>query len=278
MLIFLSPFCVLRLTVDFPNRMFSETARCLLFWSTHIPEAFFLLSWMIHVILNLNTLVFPGIKGLLTGQIASFFLVQHLVFLYRAPGRHWSVEAYHAPRGNTRAWALEETLFRVCEFKGLHKRCAITHICADALTACFPALCSVCFLPVFLGDYAVFTETPRRWWFDQVQLFSFQMLCVAFCCVVPTNLPQAAAEKCTHCFKACSLLLVWTRCLQLRRVRPRSSFLTNFALSLNSPWHKRCRYKPASADNATDRNASSIPNKQDAQPWGEQEPQFIQGL
>lgn len=58
-------------------------------------------------------------------------------------------------------------------------------------------------------------------------------------------------------------------------VRLRSSFLTNFALSLYSPWHKLRRYKPASADNAPDRNAPSIPNKQDAQPWGEQEPQLV---
>lgn len=82
----------------------------------------------------------------------------------------------------------------------------------------------------------------------------------------------------TGCFTARSLLLVLTRCLQVHRVGARRSFLTNFALSLHSPWHSCCRYKPASADNAADRNAPSIPNKQDAQPWGEQELQLAHRL
>lgn len=110
-------------------------------------------------------------------------------------------------------------------------------------------------------------------------LFTFQMLLRGVFVASFLQICRAGCLKNVHtCFKACSLLLVWTRRLRLCRVRPRSSFLTNFALSLNSPWHKRCRYKPASADNATDRNASGIPNKQDAQPRGEQEPQFTQRL
>lgn len=117
-----------------------------LFFIHSYTRSFFLLSWMLHVKLNLNMLVFLGGQEVVDWSDCKFFLVQHLVFLYRAPGRHWSVEAYHAPCGNTRAWALEETLFRVCELKRWHNRCAITHICANALTACFPplTLCAFC--------------------------------------------------------------------------------------------------------------------------------------
>lgn len=35
--------------------------------------------------------------------------------------RHWSVEANHAARRNTRTWALDENIFRVCEFSELCK-------------------------------------------------------------------------------------------------------------------------------------------------------------
>lgn len=96
----------------------------------------------------------------------------------------------------------------------------------------------------------------------------------------PLNLPVTASKQTkktigTFCFKARSLLFNITllvHWVKPHSVRLRSSFLTNFALSLYSPWHMLRRYKPASADNAPDRNAPSIPNKQDAQPWGEQEP------
>lgn len=125
--------------------MFSKTARCLLFYPLIYQKLFSpLLDATCEI--EFEYTGFSGHKEVVDWSDCKLFLVQHLVFLYRAPGRHWSVEAYHAPRGNTRAWALEETLFRVCEFKRLHNHCAITRICADALTACFPlwALCAFC--------------------------------------------------------------------------------------------------------------------------------------
>lgn len=205
----------------------------------------------------------------------TFSLVQYLVFLYRALGRHWSVEAYHAPRGNTGAWALEETLFRVCEFKNLHNCCAITRICAGGLTACFPPWppCASCLF------YGVIWWRFQRYRNPGATEHSLSLVdCSALSFVVfPTNPPHWLLKK-SRRFKASSLLLVLTRCLQVHRVRARRSFLTNFALSLHSPWHTCCRYKPASADNAPDRNAPSIPNKQDAQPWGEQELQLVHRL
>lgn len=103
-----------------------------------------------------------------------------------------------------------------------------------------------------------------------------------YCVVFPLNLPLATCIYSffllTFCFKASkfafqlNILVHW---VEPHNVSLRSSFLTNFALSLYCPWHKLRRYKPASADNASDRNAPSIPNKQDAQPWGEQDPQLV---
>lgn len=149
------------------------------FLISSFKRSFFLLSSVPLVKVNLKSWTgFTDHKQVGDWSDFNFSLVQLLVFLYRAPGRHWSVEAYHAPRGNTGAWSLEETLFRVCEFKKLHNCCAITRICAGGLTACFPpwALC-VCFLPVLLGDSVVFSAMQR-------------LTSVVFCCAFSTNRPH----------------------------------------------------------------------------------------
>ncbi len=111
-----------------------------------------------------------------------------------------------------------------------------------------------------------------------IELWLSLIDCNAMYCVVSSlQICQSLLFVVTFCFKAWSLLFNTTLCivhLELNctvSVRLKSSFLTNSALSLYSPWHKLHRYKPASADNASDRNAPSFSHKQDAQPWGEQE-------
>lgn len=76
------------LIVEFPNQMFNKTARCLLFLSTHIPEAFFppLLGDTCEI--EFEYTGFSGHKEVVDWSDCKLFLVQHLVFLYRAPGRH----------------------------------------------------------------------------------------------------------------------------------------------------------------------------------------------
>lgn len=108
--------------------------------------------------------------------------------------------------------------------------------------------------------------------------------CLPYCSYDTGVIELCFSQVCKCLQKKCHSASELSVCFSTTRrafgcsVRLRSSFLTNFALSLYSPWLKRCRYKPTSADNATDRNAPSIPNKQDAQPWGEQDPQFGCGL
>lgn len=167
---------------------------CLFFISSY-TRSFSLLSYVPLVKVNLKSSTgFTDHKQVGDWSDCKFSLVQHLVFLYRAPGRHWSVEAYHAPRGNTGAWALEETLFRVCEFKKLHNCCAITHICAGGLTACFPpwALCvlSACFTGWFSCDFSNTATEP---------------------CGLLLSFLQIGCLKMPRHIKACSLLLAVTR-------------------------------------------------------------------
>lgn len=186
---FSSPFSFLRWTAELPNQMFNKTARCLLFYIPEYTRCFFLLSYVPHMKVNLMSCTgFTGHREVGDWSDCKFSPVQYLVFLYRAPGRHWSVEAYHAPRGNSGAWALEETLFRVCEFTKLHNCCAITRICAGGLTACF--LSSVCFLPVLLGDSVVFPAIQQARWCGWAQPFTGQLLCGVFGCVFSTNPPH----------------------------------------------------------------------------------------
>lgn len=94
----------------------------------------------------------------------------------------------------------------------------------------------------------------------------------------------ACNEKCCHVsflyFWGClsfSFVFFWAQSLETRDLEfsPRHSFLTNSALSLYSPWHKLQRYKPASAHTASDRDAHSNSNEQDAQLWGEEDTEVL---
>lgn len=169
------------------------------FLISSFKRSFFLLSYVPRVKVNLKSWTgFTDHKQVGDWSDFNFSLVQLLVFLYRAPGRHWSVEAYHAPRGNTGAWSLEETLFRVCEFKKLHNCCAITRICAGGLTACFPpwALC-VCFC-LFYWVIQLCFQQCSDW-----PVWSF---------VVPfLQIGHTGCLKIPCYIKACSLLLAVAR-------------------------------------------------------------------
>lgn len=116
------------------------------FYPLIYQKLFFLLSWVIHVKLNLNILGFLGIKRLLTGQIASCSLSSIWSSFTEHPVDIDQLKLIMLLVGTPGPELLKKLSSESVSSKGLHKRCAITHICADALTACFPpwALCAFC--------------------------------------------------------------------------------------------------------------------------------------
>lgn len=73
-----------------------------------------------------------------------------------------------------------------------------------------------------------------------------------------------------------SALFILTLCVHPSDLSPAYTNYSNhpcslscFVLCYDTPWLRSCRYKPATADNAPDGDAPSLPHKQDAQPWGE---------
>lgn len=126
------------LIVEFPNQMFNKTARCLLFNPLIYQKLFFHLSWVIHVKLNLNILGVLGIKRLLTGEIASCSLSSIWSSFTEHPVDIDQLKLIMLLVGTPGPELLKKLSSESVSSKGLHKRCAITHICADALTACFP--------------------------------------------------------------------------------------------------------------------------------------------
>lgn len=88
-----SPFSILILTDEFPNQLFNETPRCLslsfFFFISSYTRSFSLLSYVPLVKVNLKSWTgFTDHKQVGDRSDCKFSLVQLLVFLYRAPGRH----------------------------------------------------------------------------------------------------------------------------------------------------------------------------------------------